>query len=147
LTCPPSSLRLFSLSSFSSSGHRPDLHSFPTRRSSDLSTIEGWARQTLEKPEPLYDCLLEDTRRMGYLQADETTIKVMDSAKKGACHLGRYWVYHNPLEKTVLFDYQPTRGAKAAENLLKGFKGYLQTDGYVTYEKLGRQEGVTHLAC
>lgn len=111
------------------------------------STIEGWTRQTLEKLEPLYDCLLEDTKRMGYLQADETTIRVMDSAKKGACHLGRYWVYHNPLEKTVLFDYQPTRGAKAAENLLKGFKGYLQTDGYVTYRKLGRQEGVTHLAC
>jgi transposase len=111
------------------------------------STIEGWARQTLEKLGPLYGCLLEDTKAMGYLQADETTIKVMDSAKKGACHLGRYWVYHNPLEKTVLFDYQPTRGAKAAENLLKGFRGYLQTDGYVTYEKLGKQEGVTHLAC
>src|SRR5690606_39908914 len=54
---------------------------------------------------------------------------------------------HSPLEKTILFDYQPPRGAKAAENLLKGFKVYLQTDGYVTYEMLGRQEGVTHLAC
>lgn len=111
------------------------------------STIEGWVRQTLERLEPLYDCLLGDTRAMGYLQADETTIKVMDSAKKGACHLGYYWVYHNPLEKTVLFDYQPTRGARGAENLLKGFRGYLQTDGYATYKKLGRQEGVTHLAC
>src|SRR5690606_29165823 len=111
------------------------------------STIEGWARQALERLEPLYDCLLGDTKAMGYLQADETTIKVMDSAKKGACHLGYYWVYHSPLEKTVLFDYQPTRGAKGAETLLKVFKGYLQTDGYVTYEKLGRQEGVTHLAC
>ncbi|WP_040401520.1 IS66 family transposase, partial [Cecembia lonarensis] len=67
------------------------------------STIEGWVRQALERLEPLYDCLLEDTKAMGYLQADETTIKVMDSAKKGTCHLGYYWVYHNPLEKTVLF--------------------------------------------
>lgn len=49
--------------------------------------------------------------------------------------------------RTVLFDYQPTRGAVGAENLLKGFRGYLQTDGYATYTKLGRQEGVTHLAC
>mgnify|MGYP002622009150 CR=1 FL=1 len=111
------------------------------------STIEGWVRQALERLEPLYDCLLEDTRAMGYLQADETTIKVMDGTKKGACHLGYYWVYHNPLERTVLFDYQPTRGTAGAENLLKGFKGYLQTDGYATYKKLGRQEGVTHLAC
>jgi len=111
------------------------------------STIEGWVRQTLERLEPLYDCLLGDTRIMGYLQADETTIRVMDGTKKGACHLGYYWVYHNPLEKTVLFDYQPTRGAVGAENLLKGFRGYLQTDGYATYKKLGKQEGVTHLAC
>lgn len=111
------------------------------------STIEGWVRQSLERLEPLYDCLLEDTKAMGYLQADETTIKVMDSAKKGACHLGYYWVYHNPLEKTVLFDYQPSRKSEAAENMLKGFKGYLQTDGYATYKKLGKQEGVTHLAC
>jgi transposase len=111
------------------------------------STIDGWVRQALERLEPLYDCLLEDTKAMGYLQADETTIKVMDGTKKGACHLGYYWVYHNPLEKTVLFDYQPTRGAKGAENLLKGFRGYLQTDGYATYKKLGKQDGVTHLAC
>ncbi|MDN3602649.1 IS66 family transposase [Belliella kenyensis] len=111
------------------------------------STIDGWVKQSLERLEPLYDCLLDDTKAMGYLQADETTIKVMDSAKKGACHLGYYWVYHNPLEKTVLFDYQPTRTIKAAENLLKGFKGYLQTDGYVGYKKLGKQDGVTHLAC
>ncbi|MFO7033212.1 IS66 family transposase [Limnospira fusiformis CCALA 023] len=111
------------------------------------STIEGWVRQALERLEPLYDCLLEDTKAMGYLQADETTIKVMDSAKKGTCHLGYYWVYHNPLEKTVLFDYQPGRGAVAAENILKGFRGYLQTDGYAAYKKPGMQEGVTHLAC
>ena len=111
------------------------------------STIEGWVKRVLERLEPLYDCLLEDTKAMGYLQADETTIKVMDSAKKGACHLGYYWVYHNPLEKTVLFDYQPGRSAAAAENILKGFRGYLQTDGYATYKKLGMQDGVTHLAC
>ncbi|QDH80440.1 IS66 family transposase [Echinicola soli] len=111
------------------------------------STMDGWVRQALERLEPLYDCLLGDTKAMGYLQADETTIKVMDGAKKGACHLGYYWTYHNPLEKTVLFDYQPTRGSIGAENLLKGFKGYLQTDGYATYKKLGKQEGVTHLAC
>lgn len=111
------------------------------------STIEGWVRQSLEKLQPLYDCLVEDTKAMGYLQADETTIRVMDSAKKGACHLGFYWSYHNPLEKTVLFDYQPTRGAEGAAPILKGFKGYLQTDGLAVYKKLGKQSEVTHLAC
>lgn len=111
------------------------------------STLEGWARQSLEKLEILYGHLLEDTKAKGYLQADETPIKVLDSNKKGACHQGYYWVYHNPIDKTVLFDYQPTRGGNGPERILKGFKGYLQTDGYGVYNKLGKQAGVTHLAC
>jgi len=111
------------------------------------STIEGWARQGLERLEPLYDCLLEDTKSMGYLQADETTIKVLENPGKKSCHLGYYWVYHSPLDGTVLFDYRPTRAAKSMENMLSGFKGYLQTDGYPGYKKTGARKDVIHLAC
>lgn len=111
------------------------------------STLEGWARQSLELLDILYRQLLEDTKSKGYLQADETPIRVMDGAKKGTTHQGYYWVYHNPIDRTVLFDYQPGRSARAAENVLSGFKGYLQTDGYGVYDKIGKQEGVTHLNC
>ena len=111
------------------------------------STLEGWVRQSLEKLEILYDHLYEDTKQKGYLQVDETPIKVLESKEKGACHRGYYWVYHNPIDKTVLFDYQPTRAAKGAQGILKGFKGYLQTDGYGVYDKIGARAEVTHLAC
>ncbi|MDM1050571.1 IS66 family transposase [Sphingobacterium hotanense] len=111
------------------------------------STIEGWTKQTLEKLEPLYQKLVFDTKVQGYLQVDETPIKVLDSDKKGAAHQGYYWVYHAPLERTVLFDYSPTRGGLAAAPMLGDFKGYLQTDGYAVYEKYGKKKEVTHLAC
>lgn len=111
------------------------------------STIEGWTRQALEKLEPLYEQLIHDTKAKGYLQVDETPIKVLDSDKKGATHQGYYWVYHAPLDGTVLFDYSPTRGGIAAVPMLGNFKGYLQTDGYVVYEKYGKKKEVTHLAC
>lgn len=111
------------------------------------STIEGWVRQTLEKLEPLYESLVMDTKSKGYLQADETTIKVQDKDKKGACHLGYYWVYHSPIDMTVLFDYRPTRAAKSAAHMLDDFRGYLQTDGYAGYEQYARKEGITHLCC
>ena len=111
------------------------------------STLEGWVRQSLEKLEILYDHLLEDTKSKGYLQVDETSIKVLESNKKGACHQGYYWVYHNPIDKTVLFDYQPTRAASAPRRILNKFKGYLQTDGYGVYDKIGARAEVTHLAC
>ena len=110
------------------------------------STIEGWARQALGRLEPLYGQLLSDTKAKGYLQADETPIKVLESNKKGACHQGYYWVYHSPLDKTVLFDYRPTRGAAGA-HVLDSFKGYLQTDGYAVYGKIGARPEVVHLAC
>lgn len=111
------------------------------------STLEGWVRQAIERLEILYDKLLEDIKAKGYLQADETPIKVLESKVKGACHLGYYWVYHSPIDKVVLFDYQPTRKGSAPRQMLKEFKGYLQTDGYSGYKKIALQAGITHLAC
>lgn len=111
------------------------------------STLDGWARQGLGVLDILHDHLIKETRAKGYLQADESTIKVQDPNKKGSCHLGYYWVYHCPLDRTVLFDYQPGRSTGAAAHVLSGFKGYLQTDGYTAYDKIGAAEGVTHLNC
>ena len=111
------------------------------------STIEGWTKEALIKLEPLYDQLVFDTKAKGYLQVDETPIKVLDSDKKGAAHQGYYWVYHSPLDKTVLFDYRPSRSGSALTDMLGNFKGYLQTDGYAVYEKYGRKKDITHLAC
>jgi transposase len=111
------------------------------------STLEGWARQGLDKLSIVHEHLLKETRAKGYLQADESPIRVQDPTKKGSCHQGYYWVYHCPLDGTVLFDYQPGRSAGAAAHVLKGFKGYLQSDGYSVYEGIGARDGVTHLAC
>jgi len=111
------------------------------------STIEGWTKEALIKLHPLYEQLVFDTKAKGYLQVDETPIKVLDSDKKGAAHQGYYWVYHAPLDGTVLFDYSPTRGSSAPLPILGSFRGYLQTDGYAVYEKYARSKNVTHLAC
>ncbi|SDR18363.1 Transposase, partial [Chryseobacterium soldanellicola] len=94
------------------------------------STIEGWTKEALIKLHPLYEQLVFDTKAKGYLQVDETPIRVLDSDKKGAAHQGYYWVYHAPLDGTVLFDYSPTRGSSAPLPVLGSFRGYLQTDGY-----------------
>jgi len=111
------------------------------------STIEGWVKQALERLEPLYDQLRFDIKAKGYLQVDETSIKVLESDKKGAAHSGWYWVYHSPLDGLVLMDYQPTRGSSGSKNMLEHFRGYLQSDGYAVYDKVGQRKDVTPLAC
>lgn len=111
------------------------------------STLEGWVKQGLERLEPLFQQLKFDLKAKGYLQVDETGIKVLESDQKGACHQGYYWVYHSPLDGLVVMDYQPTRGAVATKEMLDGFSGYLQSDGYVVYEKIGKRAEVTPVAC
>jgi transposase len=111
------------------------------------STLDGWVRQGLDRLEILYDWLVKDTCGKGYLQADETTIRVLDSTKKKDTHLGYYWAYHNPMDGTVLFDYQKGRNQEAPRKILGGFKGYLQTDGYQGYKPYAALPDVTHLCC
>lgn len=111
------------------------------------STIDGWAAQSMEALKPLYEKLVIDIKNEGYLQADETTIKVLDQKKKDKAHLGYYWVYHAPISKLALFDYSPTRASSAALPILQNFKGYLQTDGYAGYNAYGKKSEVTHLGC
>src|SRR5690554_1291826 len=111
------------------------------------STIDSWMRQLGRLLEPLYDRLASEVKAQTYLQADETTTKVLDKDKKGKSHLGYYWAYHAPLAKLVAFDYQKGRSKDAARNFLEGYSGALQTDGYAAYKHYYANKNVTHLAC
>lgn len=111
------------------------------------STIDGWIAQLGNLLEPLYNAYVNVVKNDGYIQVDETPTRVLDKAKKGECHRGYYWVYHSPPKKMVVFDYQPGRGKNAPQEMLKDFKGYLQTDGYQVYKQYGNNKDVTHLAC
>lgn len=111
------------------------------------STINGWQEAVCNLLEPLYDALKHRVLSQGYLQVDETPIQVLDRSKKGATHRGYHWVYYSPLEKTVLFDYRDGRSREGPKKLLKGFKGYLQTDGYSVYDIFANRKDITLLNC
>lgn len=83
----------------------------------------------------------------GYLHADETPLKVLDKDKKSATHRGWFWVYQNSISGLVLFDYRQGRGREGPKEMLKDFKGHLQTDGYSVYDFFKQKEGVTVLHC
>ncbi len=119
------------------------------------STIDSWVAQSGNLLEILYDRMVLMTKGQKYLQADETTLKVLDANKtsaelgrsKGKTHLGFLWAYHAPLAKLCVFDYQKGRSAEAARNILADYQGTLQTDGYKVYEQFCLSKKVTHLAC
>lgn len=112
------------------------------------TTIDSWITQTASLIEPLYQRLVNLIISQGYLQVDETPIKVLDHRnKKGKTHQGYYWVYNAPLQNAVFYDYQKGRGREGPILLLKNFTGYLQTDGYSVYEWFALQPAITHVAC
>jgi transposase len=112
------------------------------------STINGWQIGVYNLLLLLYEQFLQSVITQGYLQVDETPIKVLDKEKKKNTHQGYMWVYHAPLTKSVLFDYRPGRGADGPGEMLKTFnKGYLQTDGYAAYKQFGNRAEVTHITC
>ena len=111
------------------------------------STIGDWTRSVSELIEPLYGALKEEALESGYLQADETPIKVLDPKKKGKTHRGYYWVYHAPLSRIVLMEYQPGRGRDGPTALLATYRGALQTDGYRVYDDYDKHPHVTTHGC
>lgn len=111
------------------------------------STMSDWVAKGCQKIEPIGLKLSQVIFKSGYLEADETTIKVQDKTKKGQAHLGYYWVYRAPDLNLVLFDYRKGRGREGPVDSLKGFKGYLQSDGYGAYDYFGNVEGITLVSC
>jgi transposase len=112
------------------------------------TTIDSWMAQMADLLEPLYDHLKKLVIGQGYLQVDETPIKVLDHAhKNGKTHQGYFWVYNAPLQNALFYDYRKGRGREGPKELLKTFKGYLQTDGYKAYEWFAQQPAITHMGC
>ena len=98
------------------------------------TTIDSWVEQLGKLLKVLYDKMVVEIKYQTYLQADETTTKVLDSDKKGKTHLGYYWTYYAPLKNIAVFDYQKGRSIDAPREILEDYEGALQTDGYNVYK-------------
>jgi hypothetical protein len=74
-------------------------------------------------------------KRRGYLQVDETPVKVLDPEGPGKCARGYLWFYAVP-DGDVFLDFQGTRGRDAPQAQLADFVGTIQTDAYEVYDSL-----------
>lgn len=50
-------------------------------------------------------------------------------------------------EKSILFEYGPSRSQEVPLRLLDGYRGYLQTDGYAGYNTTCLKNSITQLGC
>lgn len=100
------------------------------------STASDWLMKGWKHLAPLWELLQLLVINQKYLQVDETPIKVQDRHQKNNMHQGYLWIYPAPCDNLVCFDYQKGRDVKGPKEMLKGYAGILQTDGYTVYETL-----------
>jgi hypothetical protein len=108
----------------------------------------SWAMSVAKACEPLMGLFKKELLTNYFLNLDETPIQVLDEPGKSNTSKSYMWAFMggNPDRPTVMFAYHPTRGREALE-FLEGFQGYIQTDGYISYEALGESPGITHVGC
>ena len=102
--------------------------------------LAGWLR-------PIYDAMWRDALASGYLQVDETPVRVLDPDVTGKAPRGYLWFYAAP-RGDVLLDFDRRRSLAPVQHRLQGFTGTIQTDAYEVYQALARQHpGVTRIGC
>ena len=108
------------------------------------NTIGNWFMQSGLILLPLKQALWQEINKIDVLQADETTVKVLDKNIKGYM-----WAYNScvPTNRFILFEYNDSRKGEVVNKSLENYRGILQTDGYSGYNKLRNKEEVISVGC
>ena len=96
---------------------------------------------------PLYRHMKQRLMMMDMIQADGTAVQVLNEDGSITASGSRMWVYTGGGTYNVpirLYEFQPARSGKRPESFLRGFSGFLITDGKEEYRQV---KGVTHIGC
>ena len=100
------------------------------------NTLANWIIRSSLWFKPIYELMLEELLKEDIIHADETELKVLKRDGKPTNSMSRMWVFgsgKDSRKQMSLYKYHPTRSAKVVEEVLGGYSGYLQTDGYEAY--------------
>lgn len=112
------------------------------------STINGWFSWGVDLLGMLYQELRRQVLEADYIQMDETIIPVLDKDKPGAARKGYHWISRSPEKKMLFFHYDKgSRAHRVAVDVLRDFKGAVQSDGYGAYSIYENKAGVILLGC
>ncbi|WIJ25058.1 IS66 family transposase [Devosia sp. RR2S18] len=108
----------------------------------DRSTLADWVGRAAFELRPVYAALMADLKRSSKLFMDETRAPVLDPGARKT-KTGYFWAlarddrpWNGTAPPGVAFTYAPGRGGLHAEQILQGFGGILQVDGYAGYNRL-----------
>lgn len=112
-------------------------------------SLSSWILKVASLCQPVIKHLQNDILTSTYVQADETTVQVLNESTRQNTQKSYMWVYRggNLVRPSIVYSYQETRGGYHAQEFLSGFKGYLQTDAYSGYNWADSDEEVIAVGC
>jgi len=108
------------------------------------NTLANWVIRSSRWFEPLRDRMQKEMIKSDIVHADETDLHVLKEDGRETKQISKMWVFYAPEKKIALYQYKPSRSGTVAKEMLNGFRGYLQTDGYTAYNAV---ENVTRVGC
>jgi len=109
-------------------------------------TMSNWIIKSSEYLEHIYKRLHVHLLVQDIIHADETPVQVLKEENRKAKQKSYMWLYKSGDydNMIVLYDYRTSRSHENPKQFLRGYKGYLNTDGYAAYAKL---KGITLVGC
>ena len=117
----------------------------------DLSrrNMSRWAIKVAAACQPLLNLCREEVLSGYCINIDETALQVLNEPGRAAKTKSYMWVFRrgDPYRPVFIYEYHPTRSGDVASSFLQGYKGYVQTDGYIGYDFLDHLKDIVHTGC
>jgi len=113
------------------------------------STLCHWVLTVAEKLAVLIPLMQQTLLDSHYARADETPVQVLEDNHLCTSKKAFMWVFttSHPARPIIVYHFAMSRGSEVAETFFKGFTGFLQSDAYSGYDKLGQQKDITAVGC
>lgn len=108
------------------------------------NTMANWIIRSSRWFSPLWEAFRRELLQCDVVNADETDCHVLKEDGRESKQMSKMWVFCSPEKNIALYQYKPSRKGQVAREMLEGFSGYLQTDGYSGYNAV---ETATHIGC
>lgn len=112
------------------------------------TTLANWIIYCSEKYfQPMYDYFHRELLKQSFAMADEIRVQVLNELERRAETQSYMWLFRSGedgLPTIILYGHSPTRSEDNAAEFLKGYEGYLETDGYQGYNKV---PGIRRCSC
>jgi len=102
------------------------------------STMATWMVMAAERSQPLLGLLYKELHAGPLVNVDETPVQVLNEPGRPNTTKSYMWVFRggHPQKAVVLFRYSATRSGDVPREVLKGYRGYCQTDAFAGYDAL-----------